>query len=128
RRPNARLAEGIILARRGGVTSSIDSSDGLAWSVHQIAEASTIGIDLHSVPVASEVERFAREHRLSALELALYGGEEYELVVTIRPERFNELKRSVPSLRRIGIVERSRFGVSVRVGRKRLIVEARGWQ
>src|SRR6266581_4716806 len=71
---------------------------------------------------------FAKEHRLTAMELALYGGEEYELVVTIRPERFKNLKRIVPSLRRIGIVEKEPFGVSARIGRQQIMVEARGWQ
>src|SRR5881296_492379 len=102
RLPDARLTQGIILAKSHGTSSSIDSSDGLAWSLHQIAEASMVGINLYTIPVAAEVESFAKEHRMSALELALYGGEEYELVVTIRPERFKNLKRLVPSLGRIG--------------------------
>jgi thiamine-monophosphate kinase len=126
--PRARLAEGIDLAKSHGTTSSIDSSDGLAWSLHQIAQASRVGISLHTVPIAAEVETFAKEHRLSASELALYGGEEYELVVTIKPQRFNKLKRRVPSLKRIGVVEKKRFGVAAQVGGRQVIVEARGWE
>jgi len=128
RRPTARLTEGILLAKSRAATSSIDSSDGLAWSLHQIAQSSKVGINLHIIPVALEAETFAKEHRLSALELALYGGEEYELVVTIRPERFEDLKRRVPSLRRIGIVEKERFGISAYIERRRIMVEARGWE
>jgi thiamine-monophosphate kinase len=128
RRPEARLIQGIMLAKSHATTSSIDSSDGLAWSLHQIAHLSKVGISLHTIPVAAEVESFAKEHRLSALELALYGGEEYELVVTIKPERFNKLKRLVPSLRKIGIVEKKRFGVAAQIRGKQVIVEARGWQ
>jgi len=128
RRPTARLTEGILLAKSRAATSSIDSSDGLAWSLHQIAQSSKVGINLHIIPVAPEAETFAKEHRLSALELALYGGEEYELVVTIRPERFEDLKRRVPSLRRIGIVEKERFGISAYIERRRIMVEARGWE
>jgi thiamine-monophosphate kinase len=128
RRPKARLAEGIALAKSRATTSSIDSSDGLAWSLHQIADASKVGISLHTIPVAMEVENFAKEHRLSALELALYGGEEYELVVTIKPERFNKLKRRAPSLKRIGIVEKKRSGVAAQIRGKQVIVEAHGWE
>ena len=127
-RPEARLTQGIILAKSHGTSSSIDSSDGLAWSLHQIAEASRVGINLHTIPIATEVERFAKEHRLSALELALYGGEEYELVVTVKPQSFNKLKRRVPSLKRIGIVKKKRFGVAAQIGGKQVTVEARGWQ
>ena len=128
RRPNARLAEGIALAESRAATSSTDSSDGLAWSLHQIAHASKVGINLHTIPVAAEVETFAKEHRLSALELALYGGEEYELVVTIKPERFHNLKTHVPSLTRIGLVEKESFGVVAHLAGKRIWVRERGWE
>jgi thiamine-monophosphate kinase len=126
-KPKARLAEGIILAR-SGVSSSIDSSDGLAWSLHQIAEASKVGIDLHVIPLADEVARFAKEHRLSSSELALYGGEEYELVVTVKPDRFDGLKKRVPSLTKIGIVEKESFGVVAHLEGKRIQVKERGWE
>ncbi|TMI21941.1 thiamine-phosphate kinase [Candidatus Bathyarchaeota archaeon] len=128
RRPRARLAEGIILAKSSAATSSIDSSDGLAWSLHQIARSSKVGINLHTIPIASDVQRFAKEHRLSALDLALYGGEEYELVVTIRPERFHHSKKRVPSLTRIGIVETQSFGVLAHLAGKRIQVKERGWE
>jgi thiamine-monophosphate kinase len=128
RRPRARLAEGIFLAKSRAATSSIDSSDGLAWSLHQIAQSSKVGINLHTIPVAAEVETFAKDHRLSALELALYGGEEYELVVTVKQERLDDLKKRVPSLTRIGIVEKESFGVVAHFEGKRIQVKERGWE
>jgi thiamine-monophosphate kinase len=127
RRPRARLAEGISLAKNGGVTSSIDSSDGLAWSLYEIVQASGVGINLHTIPVAANVRSFAEEHRLSALDLALYGGEEYELVLTIRPKRFPDLKERVPSLARIGVVERGHSGVIAHFEGKRIQVKEQGW-
>lgn len=126
--PRARLVEGIILAKSHAATSSIDSSDGLAWSLHQIAQSSKVGINLDTIPVAPEVKAFAKEHRLSALDLALYGGEEYELVVTIKPERFQDLKKRVPSLARIGIVERKPLGVVAHIEGNRIQVREQGWQ
>ena len=128
RQPEARLAEGIALAKSRAVTSSIDSSDGLAWSLHQIAHSSRVGISLHTIPIAAEVEHFAKEHRLSSLELALYGGEEYELVMTVNPQRFDDLEQRVPILRRIGIVENKPLGVRAHLLGRRINVEARGWE
>ncbi len=128
RQPKARLAEGIVLAKSGAATSSIDSSDGLAWSLHQIAQSSKVRIDIHTIPIAAEVESFAKEHRLSALELALYGGEEYELVMTVKPQRFHDLNRRVPTLRRIGIVEKEPLGVVAHLEGRLITVEARGWE
>src|SRR3989304_7616103 len=72
--PKARLREGLALRSSGAVTASIDSSDGLAWGLHEIARISGVGIMVDSVPVADEVRRFAEFNGLDALELALYGG------------------------------------------------------
>jgi thiamine-monophosphate kinase len=128
RQPRARLAEGIILGKSHATTSSIDSSDGLAWSLHQIAQSSKVGINVDRIPIAAAVQSFAKEHRLSTLELALNGGEEYELVVTIKPERFRDLKKRVPSLTRIGVVEKESFGVVAHLDGKRIQVKEQGWQ
>lgn len=128
RHPKARLAIGLGLARIGGVTSSIDSSDGLAVSLHQIAKASRVGIRLDHVPIATEVLGFSRKLRLSATNLALYGGEEYELVVTVNPPRFPKLKKRFRSLRKIGMVEDASRGLSVNVEGGSFQIENRGWE
>ena len=84
--PKAHLAEGLALAGCGAVSASMDSSDGLAWSLHELARLSNVGFLLESVPIAPEATEFAELNGLEACELALYGGEEYELVLTIKPE------------------------------------------
>ena len=43
-RPRARLELGLRLAASRAVTSSIDSSDGLAWSLHQLSKLNGVGI------------------------------------------------------------------------------------
>jgi thiamine-monophosphate kinase len=126
--PQAKLTEGLSLAKTGAVTSSIDSSDGLAWSLHEIARSSNVSIGLDKVPVDRDAERFARRLRVSAVELALYGGEEYELVVTIRAREFTRVKRLVPSLIRIGRVGRGRPDVGASIGGRLVEVEPRGWE
>jgi thiamine-monophosphate kinase len=128
RQPKARLTEGIALANSRAITSSIDSSDGFAWSLHQIAQSSRVGLSLHTIPIAAEVESFAKEHQLSSLELALYGGEEYELVMTVKPQRFDNLEHRVPALSRIGIVEKKPLGVRAHLLGRRIMVDARGWE
>ena len=84
--PKAKLKEGLALSHSGAVSASIDSSDGLAWSLHEIGKMSNVGFTINSVPVADEVRRFAEFNHLDPLELALYGGEEYELVITVKPK------------------------------------------
>ena len=128
RRPKARLAEGIALAKTGRVTSSIDSSDGLALSLHQMARASNVGIRLDTLPIAPEVESFAKAFSQSAIDLALYGGEEYELVVTMRPAWFGALKRHVRSLLKIGAVGPANQGLTAMHNGRLIEIEQRGWE
>ncbi|MEK6919786.1 MAG: hypothetical protein AABX62_01935, partial [Thermoproteota archaeon] len=126
--PRARLREGLILARTGMATSSIDSSDGLAWSLHELARSSSVGIHLETVPIAPEAREFGERNGVSPLELALYGGEEYELVVTVRREGFDRVRRRVPTLIPIGRVRRGPPAVTGNVEGKTVRVEARGWE
>jgi thiamine-monophosphate kinase len=129
--PKARLCEGLALCRSGTVSASIDSSDGLAWSLHEIARISGVGFVVNSVPVADEVRRFAEFNGLDALELALHGGEEYELVVTVKPKRWADAETAVEAaggrLLPIGKVTRDRQVLLDVDGAKRP-VEARGWE
>ncbi len=127
-RPRARLQEGICLSKHRLTSASIDSSDGLAWSLHEIARCSKVSIGLDSIPIAREAEVFARQNRISPVEFALYGGEEYELVVTVKPDRFEKAKHLVPSLVRIGRVGRGKFEVGVSIRGSLIRVEPRGWE
>lgn len=69
RRPLARVKEGQAV-RDGGGSAMIDVSDGLAIDVGRLADASSVGVALDQVPVAQG----------AALEAALGGGEDYELL------------------------------------------------
>lgn len=124
--PRARLKEGLALAQTGAVTASIDSSDGLAWSLHEMAKASNVGFLIDNLPVADEAREFAEMHELDPVELCLYGGEEYELVVTVEPELWEKAKKAA-SLIRIGLVTKKKTLVLEERGR-RTSIEPRGWE
>jgi thiamine-monophosphate kinase len=128
-KPVARLKEGLALAGSGAVTASMDISDGLAISLNQLAEINGVKILVESLPIAPEVEAFAEMHRLNVEQLILYeGGEEYELLLAIKPDMWTEALRTVKSiggsLYRIGIVEEGN-GVYTAKGVR---VEAKGWE
>ncbi len=124
--PEARLEEGLALAQARAVTASIDSSDGLAWSLHELSKASNVGFTIDCLPAAEEVEEFAKLYNLDPAELCLYGGEEYELVVTIKPESFKKVSKKVPLIP-IGHATAGKSLV-LKVRRKRIPIEARGWE
>jgi thiamine-monophosphate kinase len=69
-RPRARIAEGVV-AREAGATAMMDVSDGLAIDLHRLADASGVGVVLHTVPVAPGATE----------EEALGGGEDFELII-----------------------------------------------
>jgi thiamine-monophosphate kinase len=93
--PTARLREGLVLAGTGVASASIDSSDGLAVSLHELKKMSKVGFTLTELPIAAEAEEFAEIYGLNPEELALYGGEEYELVLTIKPNEWEKARKVV---------------------------------
>ncbi|MEM2935677.1 MAG: thiamine-phosphate kinase [Candidatus Bathyarchaeia archaeon] len=129
--PQARLQEGLALAQTRAVTASIDSSDGLAWSLHEISRASRVGFIIKKLPIAQEAKEFAEAHGLNPAELTLYDGEEYELVVTVKAELWARAEEAVKkiggSLTKIGLATRE--PVVLFKGKKGIIpIEARGWE
>jgi len=129
--PRARLKEGLVLSRTRAVTASIDSSDGLAWSLHEIAKASNVGFLINKLPIAKEVEKFAKTNNSDPLELTLYGGEEYELVITIKPRFWKKAESAVEKvggkLLLIGKVTAEKH-VLLEIDGKRHVIEPRGWE
>ena len=118
--PQARLEEGLALTKTQAVTASIDSSDGLAWSLHEISKASNVGFLVDNLPTASETREFAKIHHLDSVRLSLYGGEEYELLVTVKPKLWPDAKKAVEDV----------GGTLVKIGtatkEKRLILKVKG--
>ncbi len=129
--PHARLKEGLALGRSRAVTASIDSSDGLAWSLHEIARLSHVGFLIDDLRISKDAEKFAELNRLDSRELALYGGEEYELVVTISPELLRTAIKAAENaggkLHALGKVT-AKKDILIEIDGQRKRIEARGWE
>jgi len=109
-RPTARLREARWLAEELGVSAMIDVSDGLAGDAAHIAAASRVALDVDTaaIPVAELLAHYA--NRDLALNRALGGGEDYELLFTVPAGRGAD---------RAGEFE-NKFGVPItRIGRVR---------
>jgi len=114
-RPEPRVRAGMLLGRNRAASSCMDLSDGLGDAMHQIAEASGVGmtIDADELPIADEVRDWHRDTRRDLLQTALGAGDDYELVITTRPSqrgRFRGVRRQIGDLRltRVGIVTKAR--------------------
>lgn len=95
-----RIAAGRRLA--SSATAMMDSSDGLARSLHQLGSRSGCGfaIDSTSVPIH---ERLQKEDE-SALDRAITYGEDFELVATVPTSDLPGIRSDLPDLSVIGEV------------------------
>lgn len=95
-------------------TSMIDISDGLAAEVHHICKASKCGaiIQAEKVPFSLELEQVANRGAKKALDYALYGGEDFELLYTVPAS-----KQKLALGHQIGVVTEG--GIVLEVGEKR---------
>ena len=134
--PEPRLDVARKLAALGLVHAAIDVSDGLSTDLTHICEESDLGaeIDAAAIPVhrmAIEAER--KGWAASAMELALHGGEDYELLFTAAQEAKVTRRVAGVEVTRIGrmvpLPKGRRARVRMRDANGRLIaIEARGWE
>lgn len=82
RRPTPRIHVGQLLVDRNLGHAAIDLSDGLSSDVGHVCEESQVGAAIRgeALPLSSQLRTFAKRHNLDPLELALQGGEDYELL------------------------------------------------
>ena len=113
--PDARVRAGMLLARNRAATACMDLSDGLADAVRQVAAASNVGITLEAdaLPVTDDVRRWHETHVRRPLEAAIAGGDDYELLFTVRPAHQGRLRGVTRLLAglpvtRIGVVTKER--------------------
>lgn len=127
--PIPRTMEARKLAESGAVTSMMDTSDGLAMSLYDLARQSKVGFRIleDTLPILPEVREFASGPG-ELLELALYTGGDFELIFTVGPERLKKVQ-NICNLTIIGECTKYETGIVLESPECRLTtIEQRGYQ
>ena len=109
--PEPRIALGAALASEGIASAAIDVSDGLGVDADRVARASGVrlAIEAGRIPLSGPLRAFSEMSDQDALELALSGGDDYEILFTVPETREAELERLAArgdlAVTRIGTVE-----------------------
>jgi len=130
-RPEPRVGWGIVLGEERLATSMIDLSDGLSSDLNRLCAASNVGALIESalLPVDEHVTELCGRRALDPLQLALHGGEDFELLFTVKPDNVTRLPRRVDGveIKRIGEVTDSRDGVRISEGARVWELKPGGW-
>lgn len=129
--PTPRLDLGLSFRQSNILSSSMDSSDGLGISLHQLADAGGVGFSISKLPVDNDLMRVAKLMNLDTDSLVLYGGEEYEIVATVNRDKISEAKRIArkfhTKLFEIGEVTDNTGKIVYDDGSRYFDIERKGW-
>jgi len=94
--PEPRLKEGLYLRDLSGVHALMDISDGIVSDLTHILKASGKGakININQLPVSEVLRRTSRKYNWNTEELALSGGEDYELLCTVAADEYQVVSYS----------------------------------
>jgi thiamine-monophosphate kinase len=93
--PEPRLALGQWLAKKGLATAMMDLSDGLSTDLPRLCAASGVGARLNSASLPrAHFPAHRQNARVDPLRFALHGGDDYELLFTVRPKQASLLPPS----------------------------------
>ena len=111
-------------------TSMIDVSDGLASELFHISEQSKVGVTIYEdkIPIDATTYNMARELDLDPTLTALSGGEDYELLFTIKQSDYSKLENH-PDFTVIGHVTKAEEGLHmISKGGQKHALKAQGWK
>lgn len=109
-------------------TSMIDISDGLASEIMHICKQSGVGVNIYEdkLPVEDLTFLTASELNLSPITAAMNGGEDYELLFTIKQSDFDKIKNSA-YITPIGFMTESKNYELILKSGTRAEIQAQGW-
>jgi thiamine-monophosphate kinase len=97
--PEPRINEGLWLSEYNEVHAMIDISDGIASDLSHVLKASqkSASVELTKIPISSSLKKASEKNGWNTYEIATGGGEDYELLLTIKKDAFNKINKGFAS-------------------------------
>ena len=133
RRPQPRVVAARAARETGRVHAAMDLSDGLIADVQKLCAASSVGarIDTAHLPLPEGLAEAAAQVGQEALDLALAGGEDFELLLSVAPGSVEAVRAAVAAtgtiLTAIGEVTRHALRLMAADGETELPLDRHGW-
>jgi len=126
-KPRAHIETARTLNRSGFITALTDTSDGLSKSLHEIARHSQVGFEIQAarLPVARALKELCAERGLDLKDYVFHGGEDYQILMTLKPETSEKLISDL-GLTVIGRVV-SALQITVDFGNEKQKIPEGGW-
>lgn len=110
-------------------TSMIDISDGLSSEIMHLCKQSEVGCNLYEekIPADPQLINVCEEFNIDITTVALSGGEDYELLFTIKMDDFDKIKAN-PNFTVIGHMTEAKEGMHlITRANTKIALKARGW-
>jgi len=110
-------------------TSMIDISDGLSSEIIHLCKQSGVGCNLYEekIPVDPQFINVCEEFNIDSTTVAINGGEDYELLFTIKMEDYDKIKAN-PNFTVIGHMTQESEGIHlITRANTKIPLKARGW-
>lgn len=131
-RPDPRVGWGLVLGEEQLASAMIDLSDGLSSDLHHLCRESRVGAIIESgkLPIDVRVAALCGRRALDPLMLALHGGEDFELLFAVPPQKVSKLPSKVDgaSLTEIGKIKPESEGIRVSEGSRVWDLNPEGWR
>ena len=110
-------------------TAMIDVSDGVSSEIMHICKQSEVGCNLYEdkIPLDPQVISVCEEFEMDSTTISLSGGEDYELLFTVKQEDFDKIKAN-PNFSIIGHMTDKKEGMHlITRGNQKIPLQAQGW-
>ncbi len=129
-KPEARTdVKGLLKALEIKPTAMIDISDGLSSEIIHLCKSSGVGCNLYEekIPIDPQFINVCEEFNIDSTTVAINGGEDYELLFTIKQEDYDKLKGN-PNFTVIGHLTQESEGIHlITRANTKIPLKARGW-